>query len=108
MFGSIVVDNIGELVTCNPERGGELGVVRNAAVVVRNGRVAFAGARSELPGELRGDDILDAGGRLVTPGLVDPHTHLVFAGSRAHEFDCATRASRTSRSKRPVAASSRR
>lgn len=84
MFGSLVVDNIGELVTC---AGDGLGLVHDAAVVVRNGRVAFAGARADLPGDARGDDVLDAGGRLVTPGLVDPHTHLVFAGSRAHEFD---------------------
>src|SRR5690242_18625385 len=84
MFGSIRVENIGELVTCN---GDGLGLVHDAVVVVRNGRVAFAGARAELPGELRGDEAIDAGGRLVTPGLVDPHTHLVFAGSRAHEFD---------------------
>jgi len=61
--------------------------VRDAALVVRGGRVAFAGPRAELPLELRSDDVIDAGGRLVTPGLIDPHTHLVFAGSRAHEFD---------------------
>ncbi|MGZ3408243.1 MAG: imidazolonepropionase [Polyangia bacterium] len=84
MFGSLIVENIGELVTCH---GDGLGLVHDAAVVVRNGRVAFAGPRSELGRDLGGDDVLDAGGRLVTPGLVDPHTHLVFAGSRAHEFD---------------------
>ncbi|HEY2748760.1 MAG TPA: imidazolonepropionase [Polyangia bacterium] len=86
MFGSLVVDHIGELVTCAPESNG-IGIVRDACVVVRNGRVAFAGARADAPRDLDGDDVLDAGGRLVTPGLVDPHTHLVFAGSRAHEFD---------------------
>jgi imidazolonepropionase len=84
MFGSVVVDNIGELVTCD---GGGLGLVRDAAVAVRNGRVAWAGARAELPSGFAGDERLDAGGCLVTPGLVDPHTHLVFAGSRAAEFD---------------------
>ncbi|HWE27881.1 MAG TPA: imidazolonepropionase [Polyangia bacterium] len=91
MFGSIVIDNIGELVTGVGEGAAALGLVRNACVVVRNGRVAFAGPRSELAihvaGDVAGDDVVDAGGRLVTPGLVDPHTHLVFAGSRAHEFD---------------------
>ena len=90
MFGNLVVENIGELVTAAGAGDGaaaQLGLVRDAAVVVRNGRVAFAGARSQLTRELRGDDVVDAGGRLVTPGLVDPHTHLVFAGSRAQEFD---------------------
>lgn len=90
MFGSVTVENIGELVTAAGAGEGaaaQLGLVHDAAVVVRNGRVAFAGPRAELPAELRGDDTIDAGGRLVTPGLVDPHTHLVFAGSRAHEFD---------------------
>src|SRR5207302_372235 len=87
MFGSLVVDNIGELVTCTGEG---LGIVHDAAVILRNGRVAFAGRRAELPAAL-GDDVVDAGGRLVTPGLVDPHTHLVFAGSRAHEFDLRNR-----------------
>jgi imidazolonepropionase len=89
MFGSLVVDNIGELLTAAGSGDGaaaELGIVRDAAVVLRNGRVAFAGPRAELPRDL-GDDVLDAGGRLVSPGLVDPHTHLVFAGSRASEFD---------------------
>ncbi|MGZ3426361.1 MAG: imidazolonepropionase [Polyangia bacterium] len=84
MFGSLIVENLGELVTCH---GDGRGRVHDAAVVVRHGRVAFAGARKELGRDLGGDDVLDAGGRLVTPGLVDPHTHLVFAGSRAHEFD---------------------
>jgi len=90
MFGSITVENIGELVTAAGNGDGaaaQLGLVRDACVVVRNGRVAFAGARADRPAELGGGDVLDAGGRLVTPGLVDPHTHLVFAGSRAHEFD---------------------
>lgn len=86
MFGSVTVENIGELVTCAAPDGG-LGLVHDAVVVVRNGRVAFAGARADRPAELAGGDVIDAGGRLVTPGLVDPHTHLVFAGSRAHEFD---------------------
>ncbi|HEX4460299.1 MAG TPA: imidazolonepropionase [Polyangia bacterium] len=85
---SLVVTGIGELVTCRAENDSDgLGLVHDAAVVVRGGRVVFAGAARDLPGGL--DDLLrlDARGRLVTPGLVDPHTHLVFAGSRAHEFD---------------------
>jgi imidazolonepropionase len=83
--GSVFIDGIGELLTLAPP---ELGLVRDAAVIIRGGRVVFAGARAEV----RSDDVaglprIDAGGRLVTPGLVDPHTHLIFAGSRAQEFD---------------------
>ncbi len=84
MYGSIVVDKIAELVTCS---GDGLGLVHDAAVAIRNGRVAWTGKRGDLPSMFAGDDRIDAEGRLVTPGLVDPHTHLVFAGSRAHEFD---------------------
>jgi imidazolonepropionase len=84
----LVVENIGELVTAaGPDAGdGALGLVHHAAVAIRDGRVVFAGAAAALPANLDAPR-LDAGGRLVTPGLVDPHTHLLFAGSRAHEFD---------------------
>ena len=87
IMNDLVVTGIGELVTCPTNDGDGLGLVHDAAVVVRDGRVVFAGAARELPGGLDGLPRLDARGRLVTPGLVDPHTHLVFAGSRAHEFD---------------------
>jgi imidazolonepropionase len=61
------------------------GVVDDAAVAVSQGRVVWAGAGSERPGgEAR--EVLEAGGRLVTPGLVDCHTHLLFGGHRAHEY----------------------
>jgi imidazolonepropionase len=84
MSGSIVVENIGELVTCDGEG---LGLIHGAALAIRDGQVAFAGRAAELPAGLDGVARVDAGGRLVTPGLIDPHTHLVFAGSRAAEFD---------------------
>lgn len=83
--GDLIVENIGELVTCAPPAG-DLGLVHHAAVAIVEGRVIFAGRAQELPAQLSGRR-LDAGGRLVTPGLVDPHTHLLFAGSRAQEFD---------------------
>lgn len=67
-----------------------LGIVRDAALVVVSGRVHYAGPAAAapplhaLPGEVR---VRSAGGRLVSPGLVDPHTHLLFAGERSREFD---------------------
>src|SRR5438105_12925855 len=59
-----------------------------AAVVVRDGRVEGVVADRALPGSLPGDlPELDAAGRAVIPGFVDAHTHLVFAGDRADEFE---------------------
>ncbi|HTE72959.1 MAG TPA: amidohydrolase family protein, partial [Actinomycetes bacterium] len=59
--------------------------VPDAAVVVRDGRVAWTGPERELPADAP-DQELDAGGAAVTPGFVDAHTHLVFAGVRRDEF----------------------
>ena len=79
---SLVIDNIGLLVTCDPEQGeGPLGIVRDAAVVVEGDRVAAI-----EPAGTAADEQLDVEGRCVIPGFVDSHTHLVFAGDRADEF----------------------
>jgi imidazolonepropionase len=84
--GSVLVDNIGELVTNDPSIGdGPLGLVREAALLVRDGVVEYAGPRTGLPaGEVNGR--IDAAGAAVIPGFVDSHGHLVFAGDRAEEF----------------------
>jgi imidazolonepropionase len=74
---ALVIDNIGELVTCDPE----LGVRNDAALVIEDGRIAAI-----EPAGAAGDRHVDAGGRAVIPGFVDSHTHLVFAGDRADEF----------------------
>jgi imidazolonepropionase len=58
-----------------------------AAVAVVEGHIAFAGAAAALPDALRGLAAIDGGQQLLTPGLVDCHTHLVFAGDRAAEFE---------------------
>ena len=84
--GSLVVDNIGELVTNDPGLGdGALGIVRDAALLVVDGIVVYAGPRTGLPSsEVTGR--IDAAGAAVLPGFVDSHGHLVFAGDRAEEF----------------------
>ena len=65
-----------------------LGVVEKGAIVARDGRIVFAGAEAELPASLKsGAEIIDCEGRWITPGLVDCHTHLVYAGNRANEFE---------------------
>ncbi|MGH3331408.1 MAG: imidazolonepropionase, partial [Nocardioidaceae bacterium] len=84
-MSSLLVTGIGELVT-NDERGGDgspLGIVRDAAVVVENGKVAWVGEALSAPDA---DTAYDVAGRAVVPGFVDSHSHLVFAGDRAEEF----------------------
>lgn len=82
---SLLVDHIGELVTNDPSVGeGALGVVRDAALVVEDGRVVWVGPSASVD---RGtDEVLDAAGAAVVPGFVESHSHLVFAGDRAAEF----------------------
>ena len=63
------------------------GLVEDGAVASRAGRIAFAGPRAELPAGWSAAGTTRCNGRLVTPGLVDCHTHLVWAGSRAAEFE---------------------
>src|SRR5215203_5809168 len=67
--------------------GNGLGIVESGAVAAKDGRIAFAGSAKDLP---TGSDVaerIDCQGRWITPGLVDCHTHLVFGGDRAHEFE---------------------
>jgi len=65
------------------------GEIEDGAIAVRGGRIAWVGARAALPAALRTSATRehDAGGRWITPGLIDCHTHLVYAGSRAGEFE---------------------
>jgi imidazolonepropionase len=87
--------NIGELVTLtgpkHPRVGrelGELGIIRDAAILIHDGLIHKAGRATEMRDEINhADEVIDAEGRCVTPGFVDAHTHLVFAGNRANEFE---------------------
>jgi imidazolonepropionase len=66
--------------------GAGLGVVKRGAVAAKDGRIAFAGPEAEMPA-LAARETVDCGGRWITPGLIDCHTHLVFAGDRSDEFE---------------------
>ena len=66
--------------------GGGLGIVEDAAIAISSGRIDWVGPRTEAPGDHRGE-VLSLGGRWVTPGLIDCHTHLVFGGDRSNEFE---------------------
>ena len=74
------------LATMANDRPG-LGLVEDAAIAAHDGRIIFAGPRADLPADLRARETEDLGGRWVTPGLIDCHTHLVFGGDRAREFE---------------------
>ena len=63
-----------------------LGVVERGLVAARDGRIVYAGAEADAPA-LEASEIVDCAGRWITPGLVDCHTHIVYGGDRAHEFE---------------------
>lgn len=67
--------------------GTPYGLVPDGAVAIRGDRIAWVGSRSAVPAEFRGETPVDLGGRLVTPGLIDCHTHVVHGGNRAAEFE---------------------
>lgn len=64
-----------------------LGAIEDGVIAVRQGRIVHAGARSDFPADADAAERIDCAGRWVTPGLIDCHTHLVFGGDRAHEFE---------------------
>jgi imidazolonepropionase len=82
-----VLVNIGQLATCRAEGGqGDIHVIPQAALVWDEKRIVWVGSERELPAQHQRAERVDAGGRLVVPGLIDCHTHLAFAGWRADEF----------------------
>ena len=63
------------------------GAIEDGAIAVAEGRIAWAGRRRDAPAGWSADAVYDAGGRWITPGLIDCHSHIVFAGDRAAEFE---------------------
>jgi imidazolonepropionase len=92
---ALVIVNIGQLVTLagppRPRVGAELrelGLIEDAALIIEDGRIAAAGPYADLCNKIPPHAmVIDAQRRSVTPGFVDAHTHLVFAGNRAAEFE---------------------
>ena len=83
---STLVHNIGQLVTNDSQHDGtKLGLIENAALLIEDGVVAWAGPDSDAPTH-HIKRRFDAQGRAVIPGFVDSHTHLIFAGDRSKEF----------------------
>src|SRR3982750_2106478 len=93
MKADLVISNIGQLVTCasadKPKRAAamrDVGLIENGAIAVVGGSVAAVGTTSIITNEWSGNEI-DAKGKVVCPGFVDPHTHIVYAGDRLDEFE---------------------
>jgi imidazolonepropionase len=73
-----------------PQRGdrlGDLAIIEDGALAVSNGSIVDRGPTVDLAAKYQAAETIDAGGRVVLPGFVDPHTHVVFAGDRANEFE---------------------
>jgi imidazolonepropionase len=87
------VINAGELVTAHalkPKSGEELsdlGIIKNGAVVYQGDSIVDVGTTEEMMQKHQPSSVIDAGGRVVMPGFVDPHTHLVHMGSRHEEYE---------------------
>ncbi|WP_017380986.1 imidazolonepropionase [Paenisporosarcina sp. TG-14] len=92
------IKNAAQLVTVAGENGprrkkemSELGIIENGSVWVENGEIIAMGTSSEIEAlfgaRVHEAEVVDATGRLVTPGLVDPHTHVAYGGSREREFE---------------------
>lgn len=87
----VLLTNIGQLLTMESEgpRAGkkmqELDILEDAVVGITNGKISFVG-NEDSANDIQAEEIIDCQGKLVTPGLIDPHTHVVFGGSREHEM----------------------
>jgi imidazolonepropionase len=96
MEADFVVANANEVVTLRGtsdkpqtrEKMSNLGILKDGAVAVKGERIVAIGPTREVLEKLKkGFDVIDACGKLVTPGLIDPHVHLIFAGSREEELE---------------------
>src|SRR5699024_4659458 len=87
-----VLKNIKTLARCRDEGGqSDIHPLKNAAVVWLNDTIKWVGREAKLPEKFSNEEIFDAGGKMVIPGLVDCHTHLAFGGWRPDEFEMRLR-----------------
>ena len=94
MKADLIVTNIGQLVTCasngSPKRGAamrDVGIIEDAALAISDGKFVAVGPRAEVEAGYTADESIDAYGKAVCPGFVDPHTHSGFSGGRLDEFE---------------------
>jgi imidazolonepropionase len=92
-FGdNMLIHSASQLLTLagGPQRGktlGTLGIIENGAVVIRDEKIIAVGTTDELKNAYPDEPTLDASRCVLMPGFVDPHTHLIWAGDRANEFE---------------------
>lgn len=84
----LLISNAAEVITCAGKGMSEIGVLENAWIAVKDGKIAGVGTEAEMKEsfELEGSDVIDAKGKVVSPGFIDSHTHLVFYGTRVEEY----------------------
>lgn len=94
MHADLIFKTNGQLVTCaspsGPLKGSEMnevGIIDRGAVAVTDGVIIGVGTQTEILDAFVGSDTIDAGDRVIWPGFIDPHTHIVFAGNRLDEFE---------------------
>ncbi|MCR4316389.1 MAG: imidazolonepropionase [Planctomycetes bacterium] len=93
----LIIKNISKLVTPTGTAGtpgnrmNELRIVDHAMIAIADGKIAYAGETHDYTGSPDAKKVIDADGMIALPGFVDSHTHLVFAGNRAEEFDLRSR-----------------
>ncbi|MFP3854086.1 MAG: imidazolonepropionase [Anaerolineales bacterium] len=95
MQADLLIHNASQVLTLagGPQRGGrlgQLGRIEGGAVAIHGERIVSVGAEADITAEVEAETELDAQGRLVMPGFIDPHTHLIWAGDRADEFERRT------------------
>src|SRR5438093_12491460 len=93
-MGTLAVLHASQLVTlAGPKRArvgtemSKLAIIPNGGMLIRDGKIDIVGASDEIEKKAGDVEIVDAGGRVVLPGFVDAHTHLVFAGNRLDDFE---------------------
>ena len=90
----LIIQHAAQLVTCaapdGPKRGcamHHVGMIEDGAVAVADGKIVAVGKTAVIQSHFHAAQTIDATGKAVCPGFVDPHTHTVYGGDRAHEFE---------------------
>ena len=94
MKADLIIHHAGQLLTCasngKPKRRAEMrsvGIIEDGAIAVTGEKIAAVGKSAEILRDFEAGNIIDAEGKVVSPGFVECHTHVVFAGNRLHEFE---------------------